>query len=364
MALSRAERFRLKGRMLAEIDERDSGWDLRRQNLLLTEFGLPSLDGDWNNGPLFEDLIADIPDEFLIEMYGIVLGLEKQAVESLVEEPDSGGWKAGYVRLFISHSAIHKEFIGRVADELAVTGIHGFVAHDTVEFSRPWQTQIEQALRSMQALVAIVHNEFNASAWCHQEVGWALGRRVPTYVVRCGADPTGFVARDQWPSGYEVAPRTMANTIGSWVSTIPDLGERMVDGLFSALESANNYMDAGATASRIALLGHSQMISGGGSTRFSWQTTRSTAEPYRRRLCDPSTKSTTGLGHPLRHRRTPGRDSSKILPCGFRPRRRDASLDPRERAPRQPNDFSHAQPGNKTPRARSCPGEYGRKPTT
>jgi len=46
-------------------------------------------------------------------------------------------------------------------------------------YRKPWQAQIEHALRSMQAFVAIVHPEFNSSAWCNQEVGWALGRRVP-----------------------------------------------------------------------------------------------------------------------------------------------------------------------------------------
>lgn len=254
MGLSRAERFKLKSRMLSEIDEPDSGWDLRRQNLLLTEFGLTSLDGDWNNGPVLEDLIADISDDGLVEMYGIVLGLDRQEVDNIVAEPDTGNWKPGYVRLFISHSAIHRELIGHVADELAVTGIHGFVAHDTMEYTKPWQTQIEQALRSMQAFVAVVHPEFNDSAWCHQEVGWALGSRVPTFVVRVGMDPRGFVGRDQWPSGDGMTPKGTANVISSWVSTIPELGVRMVDGLFSALESANNYIDAGATASRIAAL--------------------------------------------------------------------------------------------------------------
>jgi hypothetical protein len=255
MALTRAERFKLKSRMLAEIDDSDSGWDLRRQNLLLTEFALPSLSGDWNDGPFLEDLIADLPDAALIEMYAIVLDQEPEEVASQVEESDSGNWKQGYVRLFISHSAKHKAFIGKIADELAVTGIHGFVAHDTMEYSKPWQNQIEQALRSMQAFVAITHPEFNDSAWCQQEVGWALGRRVPSYAVRLGADPAGFIGSNQWPSGHGMNAKPIANLISAWVATIPELGDRMVDGLFSALATANNYMDAGATASRITALG-------------------------------------------------------------------------------------------------------------
>lgn len=255
MALTRADRFKLKSRMLADIDDPDNDWDLRRQNLLLTEFALPSLSGDSYDGPVFEDLIADISDEALVEMYAIVLGQDPQEVANLVVEPEVGNWKPGYVRLFISHSAKHKASIGEIADELAVTGIHGFVAHDTMEYTKPWQNQIEQALRSMQAFVALVHPEFNDSAWCQQEVGWALGGRVPSYAVRIGKDPAGFIGSNQWPSGHDMGAKPIANLISAWVATIPELGDRMVDGLFSALEAANNYMDAGATANRIAALG-------------------------------------------------------------------------------------------------------------
>ena len=141
-----------------------------------------------------------------------------------------------------------------MADELAVVGIHGFVAHDTMEYSKPWQAQIEHALRSMQAFVAIVHPEFQESAWCHQEVGWAMGRRVPRYVIRMGIDPKGFIGHEQWPSGHKSSPREVAYLISKWASSIPELGETMTEGLFAALEATNNYIDGGATASRIANL--------------------------------------------------------------------------------------------------------------
>jgi hypothetical protein len=254
MALSRTERFGLKSRLIDELTL-DNGWDLNRKNLLLSEFGLETLDGDSWNDPGFEDLIAAITDSDLIEMYSIVTGVDQDEVKDVVEAADSGNWKPGYVRLFISHSARHKRFIGEVADELAVTGIHGFVAHDTMTYSKPWQAQIEQALKSMQAFVAVVHPEFQDSAWCHQEVGWALGRRVPKYVVRMGVDPVGFIGHEQWPAGHDQTPKQIAQIISRWASSIPELGETMTDGLFAALESAGNYMDAGATADRIASLG-------------------------------------------------------------------------------------------------------------
>jgi len=43
MALSRTERFKLKSRIIDEMNADNSGWDIRRQNLLLAEFDLETL---------------------------------------------------------------------------------------------------------------------------------------------------------------------------------------------------------------------------------------------------------------------------------------------------------------------------------
>ena len=124
-----------------------------------------------------------------------------------------------------------------------------------MEVTKPWQGQIERALRSMQAFVAIVHPEFNQSGWCHQEAGWALGRRTPHFVVRMGADPVGFLSRDQWPSYADRSAKDVADVITSWVRELPELGDTVLEGLMSALESAGDYVSAGAAASRVAALG-------------------------------------------------------------------------------------------------------------
>lgn len=231
----------------------DFKWNFERKNLLLAEFGLETI-GDGYDAPGFEDIIAKIKDSDLIEMYSLVTGIKPEEVHEMVDSADSGNWRSGYLRLFMSHSARHKEFVGDVATELDVVGIHGFVAHDTMAYSKPWQAQIEHALRSMQAFVAIVHPDFLESAWCHQEVGWALGRRVPKYVVRMGVDPAGFIGHEQWPNGHNLSPKQVAELIIRWASSVPEIGETMIDGLFTALGSVSNYIDAGATAKRIASL--------------------------------------------------------------------------------------------------------------
>lgn len=251
MPLSRTDRFRLKSRLVEELSSDE--WDFRKINLLLNEFGLDSL-GGWNDETTLEDSISTISDSSLIEMYAIVTGIAVAEVEDDVESGDIGNWKPGYVRLFMSHCSAHKDFVVKIADELAVVGIHGFVAHETLQVTKPWQAQIEQALRSMQAFVAFVHPEFDKSSWCQQETGWAFGRRTPRYAVRMGVDPPGFLGSDQWPSGVNKTPKQVASDISSWIISLPELDADVFSGLLRSLESAGNYYDAEAAAKRVTAL--------------------------------------------------------------------------------------------------------------
>lgn len=98
------------------------------------------------------DSLAPIADKDLIDLYSVVTGTETAQVQDAIDHADPGNWKAGYVRLFLSHSAKHKAHVGEIANELAISGIHGFVAHDTMAYDLAWQGQIEQALRTMDAL--------------------------------------------------------------------------------------------------------------------------------------------------------------------------------------------------------------------
>jgi hypothetical protein len=253
MALSRKDRFNLKTQLLEGLGSPE--WDSVRINVLLQEFGLQPFTGQFSD-PSLSEIIAGVSDENLTELYALVMGVDADSVADVAESAASDGtWKPNYARVFLSHSAAHKQFVGEVADELALVGIHGFVAHDTMAFSKPWQSQIEQALRSMQAFVAIIHPEFNPSAWCHQEVGWARGRRVPYYAVRYGADPAGFIGRDQWPSATDQTPKQVASIISGWVASVPTLGKPIVDGLFESLRGAPSFIDAGTAAKRIASMG-------------------------------------------------------------------------------------------------------------
>lgn len=253
MPLSRTERFHVMSQVIDGL-EADT-WTFDKTNLLFATFGIETMEQGWN-GPSIAELISAASDGALIELASVVLGVEPADIASDVTAfSDSSSWKQGYVRLFISHSSEHAAFVTEVADELGILGIHGFVAHETMVWSKPWQAQIEQALGSMHAFVVLVHPEVNTSFWCQEEIGWALGRRVPRFAVRMGANPVGFLGADQWPNGVDKSAKEIAAMIAESLVGSADLGELMLGGLFTGLAEAGNYFDAEASAKRIAALG-------------------------------------------------------------------------------------------------------------
>jgi hypothetical protein len=102
-------------------------------------------------------------------------------------------WQPGFFRLFITHLAGHKPSAHRLKEALAKFPVAAFVAHDDIEPTREWQAEIERALRTMDALVAMVAPTFIESRWCDQEVGIAIGRGKLVLPLRAGADPHGFM---------------------------------------------------------------------------------------------------------------------------------------------------------------------------
>jgi hypothetical protein len=119
-------------------------------------------------------------------------------------------WRKGMLRVFITHLAIHRVFAASLQEELLRFGISCFVAHNDIEPTSEWQTQIETALSTCDALVALLHPNFHASNWTDQEIGFAMGRGVPTFTVRLGQDPYGFISRFQAFNGSGKTPNQLS----------------------------------------------------------------------------------------------------------------------------------------------------------
>lgn len=150
-------------------------------------------------------------------------------------------WPDGCFRLFLSHVAKHKIAVSKLKDELEWFGISAFVAHEAIKPSLEWQREIELALHSMQALVALVTPDFHASNWTDQEIGWAFGRGVLVVPVRLGVDPYGFAGKVQGITGDLGKPESLAKSVFETLLANPQTHSEIRRGFVRALCGSGSF---------------------------------------------------------------------------------------------------------------------------
>ena len=128
--------------------------------------------------------------------------------------------------VFLTHVSKIKEKTSQLKVALADYGMHGFVAHEDIEPTKEWQDEIEAGLASMDALVASLSPGFNESKWCDQEVGVAIGRRVPIVPVRIDLDPYGLFGKYQAIQGKGKSPNEVAPLIFNALIGKPKIGPK------------------------------------------------------------------------------------------------------------------------------------------
>lgn len=149
-------------------------------------------------------------------------------------------WGGGGVRVFISHISEHKVLANGMKESLDRYGISSFVAHEDVEPIKTWELEIERALFSMDILLALLTEGFGESKWTDQEVGVAIGRRVPVLPVRLGKDPYGFIGRIQAIPGSESA-RAIAEWVFNYLFSNEKFRSFAVDSFITALSNSGSY---------------------------------------------------------------------------------------------------------------------------
>lgn len=150
-------------------------------------------------------------------------------------------WGERGLRLFLTHRAEDKVFAANLKEELGIFGVSTFVAHEDIEPNQEWQSEIERALSSMQALATILTPGFDKSIWCQQEIGSALGCGIPIFPIRLGADPPGFISKIQALSGNkEDVPELVNNLIDLFIKN-SRLSLHIKESLIKGLEIAPNF---------------------------------------------------------------------------------------------------------------------------
>jgi hypothetical protein len=119
-------------------------------------------------------------------------------------------WLADRPRIFFSHVSAHRAEVSELATRVETFDCSCFLAHNQIEPSRKWQDVIESALQSSYFLVAYVTSDFPTSPWTDQEVGWAMGRRIPIIPVSAGLQPYGFFGSYQSLSATGRPPNAVA----------------------------------------------------------------------------------------------------------------------------------------------------------
>jgi hypothetical protein len=163
-------------------------------------------------------------------------------------------WGTGRLRLFLSHVSAHKLAVAALKNELRIVGVSAFVAHEDIEPTLEWQSEIELALRTMDAMAALLTPEFHDSLWTDQEVGVAVGRGVLVIPIRVPNNPYGFIAKHQGLRGDLGQPATLAKRITEILLERPRTATLMRSGLLTALEDAPNFATAKVLSLRVELL--------------------------------------------------------------------------------------------------------------
>jgi hypothetical protein len=160
------------------------------------------------------------------------------------------------VKVFASHLAEHKAEVSAVAEELEPYGFSVFVAHEAIDVSMQWRDEIDRALSSCDCMVVFAHDGFHASKWTDQEVGWALGRDVPVVILWYGGELQGFLERYQAiPVVPGQTPKSRADKVFAALAADASLQVKVIDGLISALGTAQSYVSAGVAAEALDSLG-------------------------------------------------------------------------------------------------------------
>lgn len=191
---------------------------------------------------------------------------EDDATSPTAAEPSAatppGFWAPGHFRLFLSHPSAFKRGVHEIKAAMASYQVAAFVAHDDIEPTTEWQAEIESALRTMDALAAVLTPDTLSSKWCDQEVGIAIGRGKLVVPLRAGADPYGFLGKYQGLTVERVPAEEIAARVFEILVRHELTSARMCDSLIERLETAHSSDSAKKTMTlleRVPRLNSAQM---------------------------------------------------------------------------------------------------------
>jgi hypothetical protein len=144
------------------------------------------------------DVLQNVSEQTIVEMAS-ELKIEYKFQPDKIQYSDGElkFWKSGHFKLFISHISSFKENVSHLKTALEPYGISSFVAHEDIEPTKEWMIEIEKALASMDAMLALLIPGFHESNWTDQEIGIAIGKQKLIIPITKEIDPYGFLGKYQ-----------------------------------------------------------------------------------------------------------------------------------------------------------------------
>lgn len=164
-------------------------------------------------------------------------GLLLNSKHVVSSEAEKRIWGSEGFRVFLSHKSDFKDKTAKLKGQLKLFGVACFIAHEDIHPTQAWQAEIENALSSMDALVALMTEDFHDSLWTDQEVGFAFGCGVPIISVKFGRDPYGFIGKFQALScSWESAAKEIVKLLIKH--------DQMLNAYIKAIERCNSFDEA------------------------------------------------------------------------------------------------------------------------
>lgn len=230
--------------LIKEICKRLEAEEWSLIDVTLSQFRLPTSQM-WtgNKHGYVLEMCKDGPDDVLIELGQHVGYLPEEEPKPGIDPPF---WRKRMFRVFISHLSTFSVLAAQIQEALLDFGISAFVAHNDIEPTAEWQSQVETALATADSLVALLHPGFHTSNWTDQEIGFAMGRGLPVFAVRLGQDPYGFIGRFQAFNGNSKAPVAVARDLFDAYRRNKQTQKRMAEVLVALFEDSGSFAAAKA----------------------------------------------------------------------------------------------------------------------
>jgi hypothetical protein len=161
--------------------------------------------------------------------------------EGVLEEEPPSFWQPGCFRLFISHTSANKVRAHALKQALTEYHIAAFVAHDDIVPTKEWEAEIERALRTTDALAAIMTADFVESRWCDQEVGFVFGRGKLIIPLCSDTIPHGFLGKYQRLLTKGLLASVVAGQLFNVLLSHPLTCQRMTDALVDRMASSTSF---------------------------------------------------------------------------------------------------------------------------